>query len=148
ADRSLSVRDNPGILEKSVDETKKIVLTNKEDIVTFEFAALEYSAPEKNQYAYMLENFNDNWINLGNLRSVTYTHLPPGEYIFRVKASNNDGVWNSDGLALELVIKPPWYKTWLAYIVAGLSLVLLILFLRRYEMARINLKNQLKYEKI
>ena len=148
ADGSLSVRNNFGILERSVDETKKIVLTNKEDIVTFEFAALEYSAPEKNQYAYMLENFNDKWINLGNLRSVTYTHLPPGNYIFRVKASNNDGVWNTDGLALELVIKPPWYKTWLAFVVAGISLVFLIVFLRTYEMARNNLKNQLRYEKI
>ncbi len=148
ADENLSLKKNPGLLEKSVEETRKIVLSHKEDIVTFEFAALEYSAPEKNQYAYMLENFNNNWINTDGLRSVTYTHLPPGDYIFRVKASNNDGVWNSEGLALELVIKPPWYRTWLALIIFGLGLTYIVLMVRRYEMARINLKNQLKYEKI
>ena len=148
AEGSLSVKNNPGLLERAVDETKKIILSNKEDIVTFEFAALEFSAPEKNQYAYMLENFNDKWINLGSLRSVTYTHLPPGDYIFKVKASNSDGIWNTEGFALELVIKPPWYKTWPAIIIAGLSLAFLILLVRRYEMARINLKNQLKYEKL
>ncbi|MBK6283586.1 MAG: hypothetical protein IPF54_13905 [Draconibacterium sp.] len=148
AEENLTFRKNPELLEKSVEETKTITLSHKEDIVTFEFAALEYSAPEKNQYAYMLENFNNKWINTGGLRSVTYTHLPPGDYIFRVKASNNDGVWNSEGLALELIIKPPWYGTWLALIIFGLGFALIVILLRRYEMARINLKNQLKYEKI
>ncbi|HPE76336.1 MAG TPA: two-component regulator propeller domain-containing protein [Draconibacterium sp.] len=148
AEESLSVKRNPDLLEKSVGETQKITLSHKEDIVTFEFAALEYSAPEKNQYEYMLENFNDKWINTGGLRSVTYTHLPPGDYIFRVKASNNDGVWNSEGLALEVVVTPPWYRTWLALIIFGLGFTFVILLIRRYEMARINLKNQLEFEKI
>jgi signal transduction histidine kinase/ligand-binding sensor domain-containing protein/CheY-like chemotaxis protein len=148
AEKSLTFRKNPELLEKSVEETKKITLSHKEDIVTFEFAALEYSAPEKNQYAYMLENFNNKWINTDGLRSVTYTHLPPGDYIFRVRASNNDGVWNTEGLAVVLIIKPPWYRTWLALIIFALSLAFLVLLIRRYEMARINLKNQLKFEKI
>ncbi len=148
ADKSLSLRSDPELLVKSVEETRKIVLSHKEDIITFEFAALEYSAPEKNQYAYMLENFNDKWINTGGLRSVTYTHLPPGNYIFRVKASNNDGVWNTDGLALDLKIKPPWYSSWLAVIIFGIGMTYIIFLLRRYELSRINLKNQLEYEKI
>ncbi len=148
AEKSLSFRKNPDLLERSVEETKKIVLSPKEDIITFEFAALEFSAPEKNQYAYMLENFNDNWINTGGVRSVTYTHLPPGNYIFRVKASNNDGVWNSEGLALELIKEPPWYKTWLAYIFFVLVLVIIIYLVRRYEKNRLLLKNQLKLEQV
>lgn len=148
AEESLSLKSNPELLEKSVEETKKITLSHKEDIVTFEFAALEYSAPEKNQYKYMLENFNDKWINTGGVRSVTYTHLPPGNYIFRVIASNNDGVWNTEGLALELIIEPPWYKSWLAYILFGLGFAVIVYFLRRYEKNRLLLKNQLKLEQV
>ena len=148
AEKSLSLRNNPELLEKSVEETKKITLSNHEDIVTFEFAALEFSAPEKNQYEYMLENFNDKWINTGGVRSVTYTHLPAGNYVFRVRASNNDGVWNYGGLALELIIEPPWYGTWLAYILFALGLIVIVYFVRRYEKNRLLLKNQLKLEQV
>ncbi len=148
AEKSISLRNNPELLEKSVEETKKITLSHKEDIVTFEFAALQFSAPEKSQYEYTLENFNDKWINTGGLRSVTYTHLPAGNYVFRVRASNNDGVWNNEGLALELKIEPPWYGTWLAYILFALGLVVIVYYVRRYEKNRLLLKNQLKLEQV
>jgi signal transduction histidine kinase/ligand-binding sensor domain-containing protein/DNA-binding response OmpR family regulator len=148
AEKSLSLKNNPELLEKSVEETKKLTLSHKDDIVTFEFAALDFSASDQNQYEYMLENFNNKWINTGGVRSVTYTHLPPGNYIFRVRASNNDGVWNTEGIALELIIEPPWYKTWFAYILFGLILVVIVYFVRQYEKNRLLLKNQLKLEQV
>ena len=148
ADKSLSYKTDPEILEQTVEETERIVLSHKEDIITFEFAALEFSAPEKKHYAYMLENLNNNWINSGTVRSATFTHLPPGDYIFRVKATNNDGIWSNNSIAVELTVKPPWGNTWLAYIVYIVGLFLLIVLIRRYEMNRIRLKNQLKIEKV
>ncbi|HSH20556.1 MAG TPA: hybrid sensor histidine kinase/response regulator transcription factor, partial [Draconibacterium sp.] len=147
-DKSITQKTHPEILNKSVELTDRIVLSHKDDIVSFEFAALEFSAPEKNEYAYMLENLSDKWINTDGIRTATFTHLPPGEYIFRVKASNNDGVWNENGLVVTIVVKPPWRNTWLAYIVFALGIVLLIVLIRRYEMNRIRLKNQLKIEKV
>jgi len=147
-DKEITNKSHPEYLDKSVEVTKQIVLSHKDDIVMFEFAALEYSAPEKNSYAYMLENFNDTWINTNGMRSATFTHLPSGEYIFRVKAANNDGVWNEEGLAVRVVVKPPWRATWLAYIVYALSLGILIFLMRRYEVNRIKLRNQLEIEKV
>ncbi len=129
-------------------ETDKIVLSYAEYVITFEFASLDYSSPDKNRYAYKLENFNKDWIYSGSIRSATYTHLPPGEYIFRVKGSNNDGIWNETGIALTLIIKPPWWSTWWAYILYGLILLSGLYLIRRYELNRIRLKNQLKLEKV
>lgn len=145
---NISHKTHPEVLNKSVGLTKQINLSHKEDIVTFEFAALEYSAPEKNEYAYMLENLSDKWINATGTRSATFTHLPPGNYIFRVKASNNDGIWNEEGLAIELNVKPPWTNTWYAFLIFGAGFIGLIFVARHYEMNRIRLKNQLKIEKV
>ena len=94
-------------------------------MLTFEFAALNYTFSEKNQYAYKLEGFDDNWIQAGTHRSATYTNLDAGTYTLRVKGSNNDGIWDEKGNFLVLVITPPFWKTWwfislLVIAVAGL----------------------------
>lgn len=138
---------NP-FLRKPLQTTEHITLSHNNDIITFEFAALDYSAPEKNQYAYKLENFNDTWINSGSVKSATYTNLPPGDYTFRVKASNNDGVWNETGTSMMLTITPPWWKTWWAYIFYTALVFASVWILRRYELNRIKLKNQLRIEKV
>lgn len=136
------------ILQKSVSETEKIELNHKDDIITFGFAALDYAAPEKNQYAYMLENFNNAWIHSGTLNSATFTNLPPGEYIFRVKGSNNDGIWNETGARLAIVIKPPWWKTWWAYSFYSLALLFSLWLFRYFEVKRVKLRNQLRLNSI
>jgi PAS domain S-box-containing protein len=89
-----------------------IQLAYKQDFISFEFAAFDFQAPQKNQYAYMLEGFNADWIQAGSRRYATYTNLPGGDYIFRVKASNSDGVWNDTGIAVPVVITPPLWQTW------------------------------------
>lgn len=147
-DKYISVKDENPILQKSISETDLIILSHDDDVVTFEFSALDFSSPEKNQYAYKLENFNEDWINAGKMRSATFTNLPPGEYLLRVKASNSDGVWNEAGIALRLIVKPPWWNTWWAYLLYGLILLTGLYLVRRYELNRIKLKNQLKIEKV
>ena len=89
-----------------------IELTDKQDFISFEFSAFDFQAPQKNQYTYKLEGFDSDWIQAGNRRYATYTNLPGGDYIFRVKASNSDGVWNEQGVSIPIVITPPFWQTW------------------------------------
>jgi class 3 adenylate cyclase len=103
-------------LSKSITETRDIELTWREEVFSFQFAALHFAAPEQNQYQYMMEGFDQSWQDVGNRRFVSYTNLPEGyDYIFRVKASNKDGIWNEEGTAIGITILPPPWKTWWAY---------------------------------
>jgi signal transduction histidine kinase len=102
--------DSP--LQKAISETEEITLSYEQSVFSFEFAALNFSIPEKNQYVYQMENFDQDWNYVGNKRSATYTNLDPGTYVFRVKGSNNDGVWNTKGASIRIIITPPWWKTW------------------------------------
>ncbi len=133
---------------KPIFNAGTLTLSDNENYIRFEFSALDYSAPEKNKYAYKLENFHEDWIIADTRHSATFTHLPPGEYIFRVKGSNNDGIWNEKGASLKLIILPPWWQTWWAYLIYALLFISILYILRRYELNRINLKNQLKLEKV
>ena len=89
-----------------------IQLSYKQDFISFEFAAFDFQAPQKNEYAYKLEGFDKDWIQAGNRRFATYTNVPGGQYVFRVKASNSDGVWNEKGVAIPIFITPPVWQTW------------------------------------
>ncbi len=92
---------------------QSLPLTYKDRVITLEFAALDYSAPQKNQYSYQLEGFDQNWVQAGTKRLVTYTNLDPGSYTFRVRGSNNDGIWNMAGMQLPITIAPPfWQASW------------------------------------
>ncbi|RPJ24874.1 MAG: GGDEF domain-containing protein [Chloroflexi bacterium] len=91
---------------------KSILLSYQQDFIAFEFAALDFRAPQKNRYAYMLEGFDKNWIQTDDRRYATYTNLPGGEYHFRVKASNGDGVWNAIGASIPIIVSPPVWETW------------------------------------
>ena len=108
------------ILNKSISHTDKIQLSHRDDIISFNFVALHYAAPEKNQYAYKLENFETSWNYSGNRRFATYTNLSPGEYTFHVKGANNDNVWNNKGTKLDIVIPPPFWQTNWFYILITL----------------------------
>ncbi|HEU4613735.1 MAG TPA: methyl-accepting chemotaxis protein, partial [Kofleriaceae bacterium] len=99
-------------LERAIGETKSLTLSYTQSVFTFEFAALDFTAPAKNQYAYKLDGFDKEWREVGNQRTAVYTNLEPGHYTFHVKGSNNDGVWNEQGASIDLVITPPFWKTW------------------------------------
>jgi len=114
--------ENP-FLKKSISYAKEITLTHKGSVITFEFAALIFNNPKKNEYAYKMEGFDEDWVYCGTRRTATYTNLDPGEYTFRVKGSNNDGLWNEEGTSIKVIITPPWYKTVLFKGLVGLSVI-------------------------
>jgi signal transduction histidine kinase len=121
----------PDILQQDISETKTITLNHKQSVISFDFVAINYIQPEKNQYAYMMEGFDKDWIYCGTKREVTYTNLDPGKYIFRVKASNNDGVWNNKGDYIKITIRPPWWGTkW--FKISALLIFLLSLYVAYY----------------
>jgi len=97
-------------LTQSIGSMKQIDLTYKQNVFSLGYAALSYITPEKNMYAYKLEGFDKNW-NYVKQHKATYTNLPAGEYVFRVKASNNDGLWNNQGTSIRIVIHPPFWLT-------------------------------------
>ncbi|MDZ7362715.1 MAG: response regulator [candidate division KSB1 bacterium] len=146
--QSESHQDSSAIFYKTIFENSALALSPRDNIITFEFAALDFSAPEKNQYAYKMENFDQDWIHAGAARSATYSNLPPGEYTFRVKGSNNDGIWNEAGASLKIIIAPPWWKTWWAYTLYVLFFTSLLYLVRRYELNRLQLKNRLRLEHV
>ncbi len=123
-----------------------VELSYSENYISVEFAALSYISPEKNRYAYRMENVDKDWVYPGSRRYAAYTNLKPGEYVFKVKASNNDGVWNEEGTSLSIIILPPWYQTFWAYGLYFLTLVLIIYSLRKYDLKRQHLKYELKLE--
>jgi signal transduction histidine kinase/ligand-binding sensor domain-containing protein len=90
----------------------RIQLSYQDDLVSFEFAALDYVAPAKNQYAYKMEGLDDDWVYAGTRRYAEYRDLPAGDYVLRVKGSNNDGIWNKEGVALYISVSPPCWETW------------------------------------
>ncbi|MBN2481397.1 MAG: response regulator [Bacteroidales bacterium] len=112
-------------------------LSHKQSSIALEFAALNYSNPQKNQYAYKLEGVDSEWNYIGNRHSVNYTNLYPGNYVFMVKGSNNDGVWNEDGASLRITILPSWWKTWwfnsIFYILVTGLIVFLYLFVTAFQ---------------
>ena len=100
-------------LKKAITETKEIVLTYEENIFSFEFASLHFQSPERNKYAYKLEGLENQWNHVGSRRFAFYTALSPGDYVFRVKGTNSDGLWNETGDSIAIRILPPfWLTTW------------------------------------
>jgi len=137
------------ILKNSVTETNNIQLTFRDKEITIEFAALHFADPKKNKYKYRLIGFNDQWQEISSqARSVTYTNLDNGNYVFNVIASNNDGKWNEVPTSMNIKVLPPPWKTVWAYFFYFLIIVLLLLIFRKYSLIANEEKNNLKIEHI
>ncbi|HUF00749.1 MAG TPA: two-component regulator propeller domain-containing protein [Anaerolineales bacterium] len=108
---SLSQGDNPITTDSSVETTQNVTLQWPQNSLEFEFAALSYNQPNKNQYAYMLEGFDSNWHLIGTKRDGRYTNLPGGKYTLLLKASNSDGVWNEAPVRINVTVIPPFWQT-------------------------------------
>jgi len=118
----------------NLDKGDPLNLNYKENTFTIEFAALEFTNPAKNRYAYMLEGVDDDWIDIGPRNFVAFTNLPPGGYTMRVKGCNNDGLWNETGVSLSIIIRPPWWESNPAYAAYVLLVVFLVfLFIKMRE---------------
>ena len=135
--RSVPVSQNGETpLQKHISESREIELSYSQNVFSFEFASLDYNSPTKNQYAYMLENFNKDWYYSGSRRFATYTNLDPGRYVFRVKASNNDGGWNETGTSIKIIITPPFWKTWWFRVILLTAILAIIYLIHSYRMSK------------
>ncbi len=120
-----------GPIAENISVAKEVNIPFKQNF-TLGFVALNFSAPEQNEYAYKLEGYDDKWNYVGNSNSVSYTSLNPGKYVLWVKASNNDGVWNEKGISIAIIVHPPFWRTSLAYILY-LSLITGAILFMRYK---------------
>ena len=132
-DRSISPMKLTGISLPSINNgdfqnttgITSLQLTHEDQSVTFQFSVLDFSDPERNQFRYKLENFDSGWIENGNRNTATYTNLPAGEYVLKVQGANSAGIWNRDGITLNVRVLPaPWYSWW-----AICAYMLILLFL-------------------
>jgi len=117
--------------------TPEVELGYRDDVVGFEFAALDFAAPEANSYSYMLEGLDDDWIDLGHHNRIMFTDLDGGRYTLRVRAANNDGVWNEQGLTLPIRVAPPPWKAWWAYLVYAMLVVGAVVSYREAHLRRL-----------
>jgi DNA-binding CsgD family transcriptional regulator/streptogramin lyase len=131
-------------LKKHIGFTDEIILSHKDKIFSLEFAALDYTNSPKNKYMYMVEGLHKDWVYLSHKHEVNFTGLDPGEYILRVKGSNNDGVWNQEGASLKIIITPPFWQTWWFRTLCVVTLLALIFAWHQNRMK--NLSLQLKTE--
>jgi ligand-binding sensor domain-containing protein/signal transduction histidine kinase/DNA-binding response OmpR family regulator len=135
-------------LKKHIGETTEITLSYKQSSFTIEFVALNYTRSARNQFYYQLEGFDSEWNYAGNNRSASYTNIKPGRYVFMVKGSNNDGIWNNTPARLLINIKPPFWKTWWATLIYILFISALIAVSLKIWDERIKIRNQLKLEQL
>ncbi|MEZ4740181.1 MAG: ATP-binding protein [Flavobacteriales bacterium] len=119
--RPVDFREADSPLARPAYLSTGMTIPHSANMVTFEFASMEFSAPEARRYQYKLEGFDSDWIESGTDRSAVYTNLDPGTYIFRVRGDNRDGIWDTKGTAFELHVMPPWWRTWWFYALCVLA---------------------------
>ncbi|GAA5520675.1 ATP-binding protein [Aliifodinibius salicampi] len=138
--------DSP--LQKNINHADQIKLSHTASIFSFEFASLNYNTIKGDTYAYMLEGFDSDWNQVGEDRSATYTNIDPGEYTFRVKSANSDGIWNTEEASIKLVITPPFWRTTWFYLLSALFVSGLIFGGYRYRMRIVRRQNKLLARKV
>jgi signal transduction histidine kinase/ligand-binding sensor domain-containing protein/AraC-like DNA-binding protein/ActR/RegA family two-component response regulator len=136
------------ILEKSISESEQVVVHYDQSVLTIDYVALNYLNSSKNEYAYMLEGFEKDWNYVGSNRSATYTNLDPGSYIFRVKGSNNNDLWNETGAAITLIITPPFSKTLFFKIIMVMLTIMIVYLIVLFFIKREKLRNELVIERV
>lgn len=136
--------DHSGVLSGSISPVN---LSYKDNFFSFEFAALDFTKPERNQYAYKLEGLNTGWIHCGTRRFVNFTNLDPGNYVFRVKGANSDGIWNPLGTSIQLRILPPFWKTWWFLLTVVVISIISVFALYRYRL-RIHVRRGVELERV
>ncbi|MDO9153030.1 MAG: two-component regulator propeller domain-containing protein, partial [Paludibacter sp.] len=134
-------------LKENITLADKIELKYNQSVFTIEFMGINYNANQKIQYAYFLEGSGKKWNHLGNQNSVTFRNLQPGTYVFKVKASSPDAVWNDTNIAsIIIVVRPPWWASWWAYFIYFVLFGILLYFVLLFVKIRIQTANQLKIE--
>jgi ligand-binding sensor domain-containing protein/signal transduction histidine kinase len=146
--QELDINSKHSPLKKSVTYSDKIVLKHDQSTLSIDFAALSYTSPEMNEYAYKMEGLDDDWTPLKTYRKAYFTELSPGLYTFKVKAANSSGIWNKEETSLQIEILPPFWKSKLAYAIYLVLISLLIYLLFRAYHNRIHEKHRRKLERL
>jgi signal transduction histidine kinase/DNA-binding response OmpR family regulator/ligand-binding sensor domain-containing protein len=138
--------EESSILSQAIEFTPSITLKHYQDVFTLEFSSLDFRAPDQIKYRYQLEGIDENWLEIGKRRSVTYSHLPAGSYTFKVQGSNSLGIWNDKVKELTIKILPPWYASWYAYMLYAILLGLGIRAYYKYKLEQNRMATQLQFE--
>jgi signal transduction histidine kinase/ligand-binding sensor domain-containing protein len=134
----LSIYNNLDVLKKNKsDKAKDIVLHFDQNSISINYTGIHYANPARNKFAYKLDNYDKNWREVGNIRTAYYYNLPPGDYVFQVKAANSSGVWNETGASVAFSITPPWWRTWWAYTLYGIFFILGVFLVDRFQRKRL-----------
>jgi len=145
--KSVKIRENNSPLNENILLTKEIKLKHSQSVFTISYAALDYTISENNKYAYKLEGFDKEWNYVGSERKATYTNLDPGTYIFRLKASNENNIWNNDGINLTIHVSPPYWMTWWFRGLILLTVLGIIYLFFRFKINTVN-KQKIELEKL
>jgi len=140
------VQIGKGILEKSIEQAQRITLDYLQNQLTFEFAAMDFAAPQMNQFRYRLLGADQDWLESTTANSATYANLAPGKYVFELLTGGSRGIWNGVPTRLEIHILPPWWRTGWAYALYSLIFALSLWFFYRFQLNKIRLENKLQFE--
>jgi signal transduction histidine kinase/ligand-binding sensor domain-containing protein len=145
----ITVFNKPHTWRKDVSMLKEITLYPKENYFTVEFAALNFTQSSDNQYAYKLEGFNEEWVNCGHRKSVSFSNLDGGTYTLRIKGANNDGLWNNEGVSLKIIVIPPvwgrlWFKILVPMLIIGLGILIYTMRINQIERQKIILETEVE----
>lgn len=141
-------KENDGIRGRLNIYRDRIDLSHRDYSFTIEFSAMDFTDPSRNRYSYKMEGISDQWMDIGTRRFVPFTNLPPGDYTFRVRGTNNDGVWNLAGTSLRIVIHPPWWRSKYAYAAYVVLLIALVVMIIRWRERRLVREKRILEEKI
>ena len=142
----INPNDESKILTNVIEFTQSITLKHSQDVFSLEFSSLDFRAPDQIKYRYLLDGVDEDWLEIGNKRSVTYSHLPAGTYTFKVQGSNSLGIWNDKIRELTIKILPPWYASWWAYLIYATLLGLGIRAYYKYKLHETRMATQLLFE--
>ena len=141
--KSVSISENSP-LKKGILYTKEITIPYSQNVFSFQIAALDYNSPQSIQYKYIMEGFDNNWVDSRSRRFITYTNLNPGTYFFKVKSTNGDGIWNENIKTVKIIITPPWWQTERAIILYVVIFILGIWGIIKFHANRTKLQAELK----
>ncbi len=128
---------------RDLSELDTVIINPKENHISFRFAALDYNSPSDNKYQYKLEGVDQNWIQTNSKnRAISYSNLEPGEYVFMLKGSNNNRVWNEFGKSITVLILPRFYQQWWFYVLISLFLIFIIVMIVLYRIRELKLQNK------
>lgn len=144
ANREVTLAQVDSPLNQDISVTNNLVLTHEQSMFSIAFAALAYQNPEKNKYAYFLDGYDTQWNEIGNRRRATYTNLDPGDYVFKVRGTNSQGLWSSEPRMLNITVLPPPWRSWWAYTIYVLVFLIIAFLITHLQVRKLQERRQLK----